>query len=72
MGTFNTDEIYSTIFCYKTIYYIRGEVVGSAPYCDPDPVANIHLVFGLAAEFNVPVDFHLVNTSSTFALLVHH
>jgi cytosine deaminase len=35
------------------------DVVGSAPYCDPDPNANINAVFDLAQEFNVPVDFHL-------------
>jgi cytosine deaminase len=38
----------------------RGcDVVGSAPYCDSDPVKNIELTFDLAQEFNVPVDFHL-------------
>lgn len=38
----------------------RGvDSVGSAPYCDPDPVANIRAVFDLAVEFNVLVDFHL-------------
>ena len=34
-------------------------VVGSAPYCDPDPEGNITAVFDLAVEFNVDVDFHL-------------
>lgn len=38
----------------------RGcDVVGSAPYCDPQPERNIDAVFELAAEFAVPVDFHL-------------
>ena len=35
------------------------DVVGSAPYCDPDPIENIRLVFELAKEFNASVDFHL-------------
>jgi len=34
-------------------------VVGSAPYCDPNPVENIKIVFDLAKEFDCPVDFHL-------------
>ena len=34
-------------------------MVGSAPYCDPDPEGNITAVFDLAVEFNVDVDFHL-------------
>lgn len=38
----------------------RGcECVGSAPYCDPQPQSNIGIVFDLAQEFNVLVDFHL-------------
>ena len=36
-----------------------ADVVGSAPYCDPDPKENIRLTFELAKEFNLPVDFHL-------------
>jgi len=38
----------------------RGcECVGSAPYCDPQPQSNIGIIFDLAQEFNVFVDFHL-------------
>jgi len=38
----------------------RGcDVVGSAPYCDPNPEVNIDATFDLAKEFNIPVDFHL-------------
>jgi cytosine deaminase len=38
----------------------RGcDVVGSAPYCDPNPEENIKIIFDLAQEFNVMVDFHL-------------
>ena len=35
------------------------DTVGSAPYCDPDPEGNIRVVFDLAEEFKVDVDFHL-------------
>lgn len=33
--------------------------VGSAPYCDPKAQENIDIIFNLAKEFNVMVDFHL-------------
>ena len=36
-----------------------GDVVGSAPYTDPDPERNIAIVFELAEEFDCDVDFHL-------------
>lgn len=36
-----------------------GDVIGSAPYVDPDPQRNIAIVFDLAEEFNCDVDFHL-------------
>jgi hypothetical protein len=39
--------------------YTGGDVISSAPYCDPDPIANIRIIFDLAKEFNCPVDFHL-------------
>jgi len=35
------------------------DVVGSAPYCDRNPEANIRLIFELAREFGLRVDFHL-------------
>jgi cytosine deaminase len=35
------------------------DVIASAPYCDPSPEKNIDIIFDLAKEFNVPVDFHL-------------
>lgn len=35
------------------------DVVGSAPYCDPNPLENINITFELAKEFNADVDFHL-------------
>lgn len=36
-----------------------GDLIGSAPYTDPDPKENIRLIFNLAEEFNCDVDFHL-------------
>lgn len=38
----------------------RGcDVIASAVYCDPLPTKNIDIIFELAKEFNVPVDFHM-------------
>jgi cytosine/creatinine deaminase len=36
-----------------------GDVIGSAPYVDPDPEQNIRIIFEIAQEFNCDVDFHL-------------
>lgn len=36
-----------------------GNVIGSAPYVDPDPKRNIEIVFDIAQEFDCDVDFHL-------------
>ncbi|MEL6938220.1 MAG: amidohydrolase family protein [Cyanobacteria bacterium J06598_1] len=36
-----------------------GDLVGSAPYTDPDPERNISIVFALAQAYNCDVDFHL-------------
>jgi cytosine deaminase len=36
-----------------------GQVIGSAPYVDPDPRRNIEIVFDIAQEFDCDVDFHL-------------
>ncbi|MDJ0596399.1 MAG: amidohydrolase family protein [Pleurocapsa sp. MO_226.B13] len=36
-----------------------GDVIGSAPYVDPNPQENIRLVFQIAQEFDCDVDFHL-------------
>ena len=36
-----------------------GDVVGSAPYVDPNPQRNIEIIFDIAQEFNCDVDFHL-------------
>lgn len=36
-----------------------GDVIGSAPYVDPNPEDNIRIIFDLAEEFDCDVDFHL-------------
>jgi cytosine deaminase len=36
-----------------------GDVIGSAPYVDPDPAQNIRIIFDIAEEFDCDVDFHL-------------
>ena len=36
-----------------------GDLIGSAPYTDPDPQQNIRIVFELAQKFDCDVDFHL-------------
>ncbi|MEB3355393.1 MAG: amidohydrolase family protein [Synechococcales bacterium] len=38
---------------------LGGDVIGSAPYTDPDPQANIRIIFEIAAEFDRAIDFHL-------------
>ncbi|WP_019949417.1 amidohydrolase family protein [Hymenobacter aerophilus] len=36
-----------------------ADLVGGCPYTDADPARHIELIFDLAQEFDVPVDFHL-------------
>lgn len=36
-----------------------GNVIGSAPYTDPDPKRNVQIVFDIAQAHNCDVDFHL-------------
>lgn len=36
-----------------------GDVIGSAPYVDPDPRRNIDIVFDIAQSCDCDVDFHL-------------
>lgn len=38
---------------------LGGNVIGSAPYVDPDPQQNVQIIFDIAQEFNCDVDFHL-------------
>lgn len=38
---------------------LGADVIGSAPYVDPDPVQNVRVIFEIASEFNCDVDFHL-------------
>jgi cytosine/creatinine deaminase len=48
-----------TIELLRQAMTMGGEAIGSAPYVDPDPAANIRLIFDLAQEFDRDVDFHL-------------
>ena len=36
-----------------------ADLVGGCPYTDPDPDRHVELIFDLAEEFDVNVDFHL-------------
>lgn len=38
---------------------LGADVIGSAPYTDPDPQQNVRIVFDIAQEFDCDVDFHL-------------
>jgi cytosine/creatinine deaminase len=38
---------------------LGADVIGSAPYVDPDPQQNIRIIFDIAEEFDCDVDFHL-------------
>jgi cytosine/creatinine deaminase len=48
-----------TVDLLRKAMKMGGDVIGSAPYVDPQPKENIRLVFDLAQEFNCDVDFHL-------------
>jgi cytosine deaminase len=43
----------------KQALRLGADLIGSAPYVDPDPERNIGIVFDIAQEFNCDVDFHL-------------
>ncbi|NEQ52485.1 MAG: amidohydrolase family protein, partial [Leptolyngbya sp. SIO3F4] len=48
-----------TIDLLRQAMEMGGDVIGSAPYVDPEPERNIRIVFDLAQEFDCDVDFHL-------------
>ena len=48
-----------TLDLLKKAMKMGGDVIGSAPYVDPNPQENIRLIFDLAQEFDCDVDFHL-------------
>ena len=48
-----------TLDLLKKAMKMGGDVIGSAPYVDPDREKNIRLVFDIAEEFDCDVDFHL-------------
>lgn len=47
-----------------------ADLVGSAPYVDPDPVGNIQTIFDIAQDFDCDVDFHLDFLDNDDPLLV--
>jgi cytosine/creatinine deaminase len=47
-----------------------GDVIGSAPYVDPNPETNIRIIFQIAQEFNCDVDFHLDFLDDNLPLLL--
>lgn len=48
-----------TVELLREAMSMGGDVIGSAPYVDPDPSRNIQIVFDIAEEFDCHVDFHL-------------
>ncbi len=48
-----------TINLLRQAMHMGGDMIGSAPYVDPDPEQNIRIIFDMAEEFNCDVDFHL-------------
>ncbi|MEM1250970.1 MAG: amidohydrolase family protein [Cyanobacteria bacterium P01_H01_bin.21] len=48
-----------TVDLLRRAMMMGGDVIGSAPYVDPEPEQNIRTVFDLAQEFDCDVDFHL-------------
>lgn len=48
-----------TVDLLRRAMVMGGDVIGSAPYVDPQPKQNICTVFDLAQEFNCDLDFHL-------------
>ncbi|MGB3493398.1 MAG: amidohydrolase family protein [Elainellaceae cyanobacterium] len=38
---------------------LGGDLIGSAPYVDANPIDNIRIIFDIAEEFDCDVDFHL-------------
>ncbi len=48
-----------TVDLLRRAMTLGGDVIGSAPYVDPDPEQNIRTIFDLAQEFDCNVDFHL-------------
>ncbi|NEZ55348.1 amidohydrolase family protein [Adonisia turfae] len=48
-----------TVDLLRQAMTMGGDVIGSAPYVDPDPEQNIRIIFDLAQEFDCDVDFHL-------------
>jgi cytosine deaminase len=47
-----------------------AQVVGGVPYVDADPAAHLDVVFGLAEQWQLPVDLHLDFTDDPAASLI--
>lgn len=48
-----------TVELLREAMVMGADLIGSAPYVDPDPEQNIQIIFDLADEFDCDVDFHL-------------
>lgn len=48
-----------TVELLRQALEMGGDLIGSAPYVDPDPQQNIRIIFDLAQEFDCDVDLHL-------------
>jgi cytosine deaminase len=48
-----------TVDLLRQAMEMGADVVGSAPYVDPEPEQNIRIIFDIAQEFDCDVDFHL-------------
>lgn len=55
---------------FRKAIEIGGDVIGSAPYVDPNPERNIRTIFQIAQDFNCDVDFHLDFLDDNLPLLV--
>lgn len=49
----------NTLPLLRRAMVMGGDVIGSAPYVDADPKANICHIFDIAQEYDCDVDFHL-------------
>lgn len=47
-----------TLSLLRQALHMGADLVGGCPYTDPDPVAHVGLIFDLAREHDVDVDFH--------------
>lgn len=48
-----------TVDLLRRAMQLGGDVIGSAPYVDPEPKRNVQIIFDIAQAFDCDVDFHL-------------